>query len=70
MILHKIVNGVDLKINNPVLILKKWVSLNKKLKNGITNVFILGGGTITLDEYSLIKKHKIPYQYYPVKRKY
>ena len=49
---------------------KKWVSLNKRIKQGISRVFILGGGEITLDEFSLIKKNKIPYEYYPVKRKY
>ena len=45
-----------LKNKQPCSNTKKWVSLNKKLKNGITKVFILGGGEITLDEYSLIKK--------------
>lgn len=59
-----------LKNKQPCSNTKKWVSLNKKLKNGITKVFILGGGAITLDDYSLIKKHKIPYQYYHVERKY
>ena len=61
-----------LKNKQPCSNTKKWVLLNKKLKNGITKIFILGGGRgeITLDEYSLIKKHKILYQYFEVQRKY
>ena len=49
---------------------KKWVSLNKRIRGGIRGVFILGGGAITLDEYSLLKKNNIPYLYFPVKRKF
>jgi hypothetical protein len=49
---------------------KKWVNLNKYIKGGIKNVFIFGGGEITLDEFSLIQKHNIPYKYFPVERRY
>ena len=49
---------------------KKWVSLNRRIRGGIQEVFILGGGEITLDEFSLIQKHHIPYVYFPVERKY
>ena len=49
---------------------KKWISLNRRLKNGIRKVFIFGGGPITLDEYKLIKKYRIPYEYFPVERKF
>lgn len=49
---------------------KKWYSINKRLKYGIRKVFIFGGGKITLDEYKLIKHQKIPYEYFPVKRRY
>ena len=51
----------------------KWVSINNKLAksgSGIKKVFIFGGGPITLDEFSLIKKYKIAYKYFPVERKY
>ena len=40
---------------------KKWLSIHKRVK--INKVFILGGGNITLDEYSLIKREKIDYEY-------
>jgi len=46
----------------------KWVRVNKRV--GITKIFIFGGGAITLDEYNLTKKLKIPYEYFPVERKY
>ena len=49
---------------------KKWISLHKRLKEGIKNVFILSGGNITLQEYTLIEKYDIPYSYYPLIRKY
>ena len=49
---------------------KKWVSLHKRLKNGITKIFILGGGEVTLDEHTLAKKYNIPFEYYPVERRY
>ena len=49
---------------------KKWVSLHKRIKNGIKKVFIFGGGLITLDEFKLIKQHKIQYEYFPVERKF
>ena len=61
---------VGLKNKQPCSNTKKWVSLHKIFKNCITKVFILGGGAITLDEFSLVKKHKIPYQYFEVQRKY
>jgi hypothetical protein len=47
---------------------KKWITLHKR--NGIKKVFIFGGGPITLDEYSMIKKYDIPYEYFPVERKF
>jgi len=50
---------------------KQWLKLHKSIKNGITKVFILGGGKITLDEYNhLIKKNNIDCEYFPVERKY
>ena len=53
---------------------KKWVMLNKKLKSkrgyGISKIFILGGGNITLKEVEVAKKNKIPVKYYAVERKY
>ena len=47
---------------------KKWIEIHKMHK--ITKVFILGGGPITLEEYKLVKNNKIPYEYFPVERKY
>ena len=47
---------------------KKWVNVNKRAK--INKVFILGGGKITLDEYSLIKKAKIEYEYFEIERRF
>ena len=46
----------------------KWVRVNDRV--GITKIFIFGGGAITLDEYKLAKKLKIPCEYFPVERKY
>ena len=54
--------------NHPCSNTKKWVSVHKRC--GIKKVFILGGGEITLQEFSLIKKHNIDYKYYLVERKY
>jgi len=48
--------------------LPAWVPVTNVL--GITKIFIFGGGAITLDEYKLAKKLKIPYEYFPVERKY
>ena len=31
---------------------------------------MLGGGKITMDEFKLAKKHKIPVKYFPIERKY
>ena len=56
--------------NEPCSNTKKWVSLNKRINGGIKMVYIFGGGNITLDEYKLIKKYKIPYQYFQIERKY
>ena len=47
---------------------KKWVNLHKRAS--ITNIFILGGGKITLDEYKIIKKLKIPYTYFKIERRF
>jgi hypothetical protein len=47
---------------------KKWVNVHKRI--GIEKVFILGGGKITLDEYKIIKKLKIKYDYYEIERRY
>jgi len=47
---------------------EKWIRINDRV--GITKVFIFGGGLITLDEFGLIKKHNISYEYFPVERKY
>ena len=49
---------------------KKWVSLNKSLPDGISMIFVFGGGPITLDEMKLAKRHSIPLFYIPVERKY
>ena len=47
---------------------KKWVSLHRytKIKKG----FVLGGGSVTLDEIELFKKLNIEYEYYPMERRY
>jgi len=47
---------------------KKWVTISQKL--GINKVFILGGGKITLDEYKLIKRENIDYEYFPIERRF
>lgn len=49
---------------------KKWVSLNKRIRHGIKKVFIFGGGPVTLDEYELIRELAIPYEYFPIERKF
>ena len=49
---------------------KKWVNLNKRLPNGISMIFVFGGGPITLDEMKLAEKHSIPVFYIPVERKF
>ncbi len=59
-----------IKNGNPCSNTKKWVSLHKKLKNGITKIFIFGGGSVTLDEYKIAKTLNISYIYFPVVRKY
>jgi len=48
----------------------KWVKINQKIPSGITKIFILGGGNITMDEFSLIKKYNIPYKYFIIERRY
>ena len=47
---------------------KKWLSVHKRV--GISKVFIFGGGKITLQEYRLAKRNKIPVDYFPVERKF
>lgn len=47
---------------------KKWVQIHKAI--GIERAFILGGGQITLDEYSIMKKMEMNYDYYPIERRY
>jgi len=59
--------GLDDK-GKPCSNTKKWVKLNNK--HSITEVFIFGGGQVTLDEISLLEKHNVPYIYFPVERKY
>jgi len=49
---------------------KKWVTLNKRLPDGISMIFVFGGGMITLDEMKLAKNHSIPVFYIPVERKF
>ena len=44
--------------------------LNDRIKYGIKKVFIFSGGLVTLDEYKLIQKLNIPYEYFPVERKF
>ena len=60
--------GGGLVNGHPCSNTKKWISVHKR--RGIKRVFILGGGEITLDEYSLVKANNIAYQYFPVERKY
>ena len=38
--------------------------------NILKKVFIFSGGLVTLDEYKLIQKLNIPYEYFPVERKF
>ena len=47
---------------------KKWLNIHKKV--GISKIFIFGGGKITLQEWRLAKRWKIPFKYFPVERKY
>ena len=47
---------------------KKWLSVHKRV--GISKMFIFGGGKITLQEYRLAKRNKIPFDYFPVERKF
>ena len=53
--------------NKPCSNTKKWTLINKYI--GISKVFILGGGEITLDEFKLIKQLKIDYIYYKIHRR-
>jgi hypothetical protein len=52
----------------------KWINLHKdlinKTKQGITKIFVLGGGNITNNEIKLALKLKIPVEYFEVERKY
>ena len=50
----------------PISNTREWV----KLKDNIKKVFILGGGEITLQEFSLLKEYNIPYKYFKVWRKF
>jgi len=62
--------GIDDK-GNPLSNTKIWYDLHSKNKNiTISNVFILGGGPITLQEFQLIKSLEIPFRYFPVERKF
>ena len=62
--------GVD-ENGSPLSNTKIWYDLHNKNKDiNISKVFILGGGPITLEEFRLIKSLNIPFQYYPVERKY
>jgi hypothetical protein len=54
--------------NKPCSNTKKWVNIHKKKK--INKIFIIGGGQITLDEYNLIKKLNIDYQYFNIDRRF
>jgi hypothetical protein len=49
---------------------KQWIKIHKLLPEGISNVFVLGGGEITLQEISYAKKLHIPIDYYPLERRY
>lgn len=53
---------------NPCSNTKKWIEYHKKF--GIEKCFIFGGGITTLIEARFCRKFKIPYDYYPVMRKY
>ena len=56
------------KNGNPCSNTAKWVRVNARV--GITKIFIFGGGAITMDEFNLAKTLKIPYEYFPVERRY
>ena len=47
---------------------KKWINVHKKVN--INKIFILGGGQITLDEYVLMKKENIDYEYFEIERRF
>lgn len=60
--------GID-DYGNPLSNTKIWYDLHKNNKNvNISNVFILSGGPITLQEFTLIKSLDIPFQYFPLER--
>jgi len=59
--------GVDSN-GNPCSNTKRWIEYHNK--HGIKKCFILGGGKITLIEARFLRKLGIPYDYYPVMRKY
>ena len=53
---------------NPCSNTKKWIEYHNK--HGIERCFIFGGGITTLIEARFLRKLEIPYDYYPVMRKY
>ena len=59
--------GLDDK-REPCSNTKKWAELN--IQHPITKVFVFGGGQVTIDEVSLLKRYNVPYKYFSVERKY
>ena len=49
---------------------KQWVRLHKALPSGITKMFVLGGGPITVKEMTYGNKLGIPIEYYPMERRF
>lgn len=49
---------------------KQWIRLHKTLPNGITKIFVLGGGPITEQEMLYGNKMGIPIEYYPMERRF
>ena len=65
--------GFDKK-GNPCSNTKQWIQLHCDLTssghNGISNVFVLGGGPITIQEAKYAKKIGIPIEVIPLKRRF
>ncbi len=61
--------GFD-KSGKPCSNTKQWVKLHHELPQGITKVFALGGGNITLQEMEYAKKIGIAVQFIPMERRF
>lgn len=62
--------GVDPKTKKPCSNTKQWVKLHHILPNGIQNIFIVGGGPVTLNEVTYAKKLNIPMKCYHIDRRF